>query len=591
MTTSPREQERLAYLRSSGLLERAANAAMIRVPRLAARVFGVPMAFISLVDAERQWFKASVGLDIDSTERGDSFCQHTIEHRNPTVVEDAHFDQRFAGSPLVSGSPFIRFYAGAPLTLDGHAVGTLCIADSQPRHFDEMQRLLLADLAELVVADLSLQRLAGHVHEVTRLPNRAQLNQDLLDASTDSRAAGAPHSIAVVDVISNANVQAAVRAVGVAPMEAVLRVIADKLSAAMKDGDALYHISDTRFVVLFSEGEWSVHNARAHELHALLRKPFESDGVLVQLDLGMGLAHFALDKAAARDALRRALTALYQADVEQIPILWHSTAIDEPQRRAYRLLRSIPPGLAKGEFRLVYQPKFNARLRRFTGVEALARWNSESEGAVSPGEFVPLLEQTALIHDFTKWVLHTALAQIAAWRHNGLDLTVAVNVSSRNLEHPLFISVLRSALDLYGVPADRLHVEVTETATIVGTKSAAALEEIRSMGIPISLDDFGVGYSNFACLQSLPVQLLKIDQSLVHPIAEQPRALQLVRSLIQLGHALGYRMLAEGIESREVMELLEAEGCDAMQGYFLSRPIEADLLPDFIATALDPLRR
>jgi EAL domain-containing protein (putative c-di-GMP-specific phosphodiesterase class I) len=194
------------------------------------------------------------------------------------------------------------------------------------------------------------------------------------------------------------------------------------------------------------------------------------------------------------------------------------------------------------------------------------------------------MERTTLIHEFTEWILHRALEQLSAWRAQGIELTMAVNVSSRTLEHPLFLQALRNACALYQVHPQNLHIECTENAVMTGTRTAATLEAVRAMGIGISLDDFGVGYSNLACLHSLPVQLLKLDQSLIKPIATDERALKLVRSLIHMGHTLGYRLLAEGVETREVLDILKREGCDAVQGYYLSRPLEAEHVADFLKT-------
>jgi len=576
-----REQERLFFLRSTGLLDSKASEAFDRITRLAAELFQVPIALVSLVEEKRQWFKSCVGLETRETERSVSFCTHTIERATALVVEDAVQDARFADNPLVTGYPGIRFYAGVPLRLpSGHALGSLCIIDSQPRSFSDAELQRLQDLGALVMAQIDLHQMAGRVHEVTRLPNRGQLGEDLLEACTAEPAA--PRLLMLLDVMSHTQLQAAVRAIGIGPLESALRTIATKLVASIPADAALYHVGETRFAIVMAGGAQEDLCDVAAGLMLRMAEPFRAGAVTVQLELQAGLAPFTLVPASCNDVLRRATAALYQAGSEQRPMLWYCEEFDAPHRRAYALLRSIPLGLVAGDFRLVFQPKMNLHTGRIMGVEALARWRHPRHGDVPPGEFVEIMERTTLIHDFTEWVLHRALEQLALWRTQCIELTMSVNVSARNLEHPLFLQALRNACALYQIHPQNLHIECTEHAVMTGTRTAATLEAVRAMGIGIALDDFGVGYSNLACLHSLPVQLLKLDQSLIKPIAADVRAHKLVRSLIQMGHALGYRLLAEGVESKEVLDILKREGCDAVQGYYLSRPLEAQDVAAFL---------
>lgn len=579
-----REQQRLLLLRSTGLLDSTASEGFDRITRLASRVFEVPICLITLIDERRQWFKSCVGLDVSETPRSASFCAYSLREGAALVVPDARQDPRFVDNPLVTGPPGIRFYAGAPLTLaTGHILGNLCVIDTQPRSFSDGQLDMLQALAALVVSQIDLHQLAGRVHEVTRLPNRAQLAEDLAAAC---RGRAEPCVLMLLELMHGEQLQSALRAVGMAPLEDTLRTIAGQLVGWVQElnaSAALYHVGEGRFAVLLPQGAaHATADATAAGLLARLNQPFAVNGISVQLEADAGLVRFELRAGQVQDVLRQATTALHQARVEHRPAAWYDASFDAPHRRAYALLRSIPAGLVAGEFRLVYQPKLDLRSGRFTGVEALARWRSPQHGEVSPGEFVRLIETTPLIHDFTEWVLHKALEQLAAWRAQGVPLAMAVNVSSRNLGHPRFLQILRNACALHQVPPAQLHIECTESDVIAGTRTAVALEAVRAMGIGISLDDFGTGYSNLACLHTLPVQLLKLDQSLIKPIATDARALALVRSLVQMGHTLGYRLLAEGVETAEVLQLLRREGCDAAQGYHLSRPLEAAALPDFL---------
>lgn len=577
-----REQERLFFVRSTGLLDTKASESFDRITRLAATLFHVPIAAISIVAEKRQWFKSQVGLEIQETDRSDSFCTHTIEAPDALIVENALDDPRFACNPLVTGSPRIRFYAGVPLLLpSGHALGSLCIIDSKRRSFGEHETRLLRDLAGLVMAQIDLHQMAGRINDVTRLPNRAQLAEDLLQAC--ETVPGSTATLVLIDVMSNAQVQSAVRAVGISPLEAVLRTIASTLVTSLTGNSHLYHVGETRFAVVLRDDAVMDHHDWAARLLSQMSEPFITPGgISVQLDVKAGLVRFHHSPAEVSDVLRKATTALFQADAEQRPWVSYSPEFDEPHQRAFSILRAIPRSLAEGEFRLVYQPKMNLHTGRISGVEALARWRHPQHGDVSPTEFVGLMERTTLIQDFTEWILHKALEQQSHWRSQGIELTVAVNVSSRNLEHPMFLKMLRNACALHQVHPSSLHIECTENAVMTGTLTALALDAIRAMDIGVSLDDFGIGYSNLSCLHSLPVQLLKLDQTLIKPIASDERALKLVIALIQMGHSLGYRLLAEGVETAEVFDLLKVHGCDAVQGYYISRPIEAQDIPAFL---------
>ena len=576
-----RERQRLELLACTRLLDTEENAAFDRITRLAADLFDMPIALVSLVDRRRQWFKSRIGIEVRETARSSSFCSHAIEQPGVMVIEDATADPRFADNPHVVGPPHVRFYAGAPLRLaSGHSLGSLCVLDHQPRTFSERDRERLADLAALVVAQIDLHQMAGRVDSVTHLPNRMKLHEDLerLCILHPRERRG----LLLLDVMGHAQLQAAVRAVGIRPLEGTLREIAAMLRTIIRPGTALYHVSETRFAMLADDAPREVHEAAAKQMLGAMRAPFTSGGITVELDVQCGLVEFALLPDDAADVLRRATSAMHESIALGRSPLWHGSCFDAAHQRAFSLLREVLPGLQRGEFRLVYQPKLNLRSGRYAGVEALARWAHPERGNVSPGEFIPLIESTTLIHDFTPWVIDTALAQLGRWLAQGIDVTIAVNVSSRNLDQPGFHEFVRGACERHGIAPARLHIECTEHSIMTSATTQAALEALQAMDVQISLDDFGMGFSNLSCLSTLQVSLLKIDQSLVFPIAKDARARQLVASLIQMGHALGYRMLAEGVEDRDVFDLLVAADCDALQGYFLSRPLEAPAALEFL---------
>lgn len=580
------EKARLLVLEATKLVDSPATEDFDRITHLAAELFNVPTALISLVTEDRQWFKSKVGMEACETERGVAFCDHTIRTSDVMIVPDATKDRRFRHNRLVQGEQAIRFYAGAPLiTQSGHALGSLCVIDSKPRQFSEGETKLLRDLAMMVMAQVERAMSVGRVNEITHMPNRAQLKGDLEDLARAGDPG--PRSLVLLDIMSGEQLQAALLALGVSALERSVRLIAARLSSFLGKGTTLYHVSETRFAFLL-QGERQEMAAQIEAMVRRMREPFHIDGISFQIETRCGSVLFDAVAGQTEDLLRMATSALVQPAVEGALFHWHRPETDAPHKRAYALVRTIPESLENGEFRLVYQPKLDVAKRRCSGVEALIRWCHPVLGNVSPTEFIPAIEKTQAIHQVTDWVLNTALAQIAAWQSQGLFLTVAVNVSARNLELPGFARTIHDACVRHGVQPRWLHIECTENTVLTGTRTARTLEEIESLGVQISLDDFGIGYSNIACLNRLPVNLLKLDRSLVAPIAVDFRALTLAQSLITFGHSLGYRMLGEGVEDEETYRLLVEAGCDAIQGYFVSKPMEADGVLPFMRAQLPP---
>lgn len=568
------EHRRLAALQATGLLDTPPSEEFDRITRLASQLFGVPIALVSLVDADRQWFKSRVGLAVRETCREDAFCDRTIRTTEVTVVEDALADPRFAQNPLVLGSPHIRFYAGAPLILrGGHALGSLCLIDTVPRTFGIAQQRQLEDLAALVMAQIDLQCSSARVDEATLLPNRAQLLQDLVGLCRADP--GGQRVLALLELLPHDGLMDAIRAVGMQPIERLTYEAGQRLAHFLGAESRIYHTSVARLALVLQPEAGDTLRDFARQLLDTFLAPLSagSSGMVINQRRRLGLAPFRLESADAIDALRRANAALYQYPSPDTAICDYDAAVDAGYRRSYELIASVPRALAAGEFRLVYQPQFERATTRYTSVEALLRWDHPQLGPVPPGDFIPLLEKTIHIQAVTRWVLDTALAQIRAWEDAGLVVNVAINVSPRNLEQPDFVDTLREACARHHMAPSRLEIECTENAVLTEGPTLRGINEARALGVRVALDDFGTGYCNFGCLYGLSAEVLKLDQALIRPIGSDARALDVVRGMVQLGHTLGYRLLAEGVETAEVFDQLMLLGCDQVQGYYLSRPL------------------
>lgn len=298
-------------------------------------------------------------------------------------------------------------------------------------------------------------------------------------------------------------------------------------------------------------------------------------------DPAFGLYAYAAGEVAPRDAFRRLADACEDARTSEAARASYCAARDEQNARSFRILNDFSAALcAPGQLHLVYQPRIDLASGRRVGAEALLRWTHPELGQIPPGEFIPLIEQTALARPLTEWVVGSALAQLGAWRRSGLGLAVAVNASAANLVEQDFAERLLRAIDDAGVDAHGLELEFTESAIANDTRRAIEqLVELRRHGVAIAIDDFGTGYSNLSCVQQLPVSILKIDRSFTGRLPHSARDCTLVGAVVTMAHDLGYRVVAEGIETPEALELLISLGCDEGQGYLFSPPVPAREVP------------
>lgn len=570
---SVNEEARLKALRDLKLLDTPPSESFDRLTRLASQLLSAPVSTISLTDHDRQWFKSRVGVDLTEIPRDKAPCTYAIQDRGLFVVPDLTMDARFCDSPLAQAG--IRFYAGAPLfTRAGYGLGTLCVADVMPRQITDDQARGLQDLAAMVMTQIELQTMIGRVEATSGYPNQHQLLDDLDERG---RAGGGPVSMLLVEFASAAHARRGLRVLGPSGVENFVRQALERVQARIGNAARLYHVGELRCVVLLAATAPHDLDSLAAALAEDLRPPIASHGVPLAPNPAIGLYTFAAGEVAPRDALRRLVNACEDARTSEGGRASYCVARDAQNARSLRILNDFAAALcAPGQLHLVYQPRIALASGRRVGVEALLRWAHPELGRIPPGEFIPLIEQTALARPLTEWVVGSALAQLGAWRRSGLDLAVAVNASAINLEERDFARRLLRAIDDAGVDARDLELEFTESAIANDTRRVIEqLDELRRHGVAIAIDDFGTGRSNLSCVQQLPVSILKIDRSFTARLPHSSRDRTLVGAVVSMAHDLGYRVVAEGIETREALELLVALGCDEGQGYLFSPPLPA----------------
>jgi diguanylate cyclase (GGDEF)-like protein len=367
--------------------------------------------------------------------------------------------------------------------------------------------------------------------------------------------------------------------------------VGERLRGALREADTVARLGGDEFAVLApgatAEGAAWV----ADKLRAALQQPLSVDGVALDLDASIGIALYPDHGDDAAQLLQHADVAMYVAKQAHVGFMVYDPAVDRHSPRRLALLGGLRRALDRGELVLHYQPKADLRTGQVLGVEALVRWQHPDHGLLGAGEFIPLAERTGLIHPLTRWVLDAALGQAAAWQRAGHRLSVAVNVSTRCLLDPAFSDQVRDQLAAWQVPPHLLVLELTESAVMADpARALEVLGRLHALGVGLSVDDFGTGYSSMAYLKELPVDELKIDRSFVGQMATSQSDAVIVRSTIDLGHNLGLRVVAEGVETQHAWEQLTALGCDTAQGYYLGRPVPAEELEAQLGQPAPPER-
>jgi diguanylate cyclase (GGDEF)-like protein len=409
---------------------------------------------------------------------------------------------------------------------------------------------------------------------LTGLPNRALIMDRIEQLLARNRRQGTVGAAFFVDLDEFKNVN---DTLGHAAGDRLLQAVAERLTTGLRDADTIGRMGGDEFVVL-SDGAslQSAPELVAERILEIMRQPFDIDGAVaptvITTTIGIAVGY----REVPEQLLRDADMALYQAKAagKNCYEVFHPE-METTILRRYELEFDLRSALEGGQFRLVYQPVYDLSDLTLTGVEALLRWDHPTMGEVQPSGFVPLLESSGQIVDVGRWVLREACTQMATWRAEGYDLTVAVNVSGRQLDRDTVVAHVREALETSGLDPAALIIEVTETALMRNVDTTARrLRELKALGVQMAIDDFGTGYSSLAYLQRFPVDCLKIDRSFIETISQSRESDALVHTLVQLGKDLGLKTLAEGVETTRQLDHLRSEDVNEAQGYLLARPLD-----------------
>jgi diguanylate cyclase (GGDEF)-like protein/PAS domain S-box-containing protein len=431
------------------------------------------------------------------------------------------------------------------------------------------------DITERKEWEEALEHQALH-DALTDLPNRTLLHDRLRQAILAAHRDSLPLALAVMDLDRFKEVN---DALGHAAGDLLLQQVGMRLRRALRAADTVARLGGDEFAVLLPTANAEGATLAASKLLHALEQPFIVEGQSLVVGASVGIALCPEHGEDAETLLRRADVAMYVAKRTGSGCATYTLEHDQHSRGRLALVGELRQAIEHDVLVLHYQPLIDLDTRRTTCLEALVRWQHPRHGLLLPDQFIPLAEQTGLIKPLSPWVLNAALRQCQGWRAAGLDVLVAVNLSMRNVHDAQLPDTIAELLKTWDLDPRWLTVEITESAVMADPPRAMEiLTRLRAMDVRIAIDDFGTGYSSLSYLRRLPVDVLKVDKSFVRDMATNESDATIVRSVIDLGHDLGLRVIAEGVEDEATWHLLAVLGCDGAQGNYLSRPLPpADL--------------
>lgn len=616
ITERKESADRIAHLSRVYAMLSGVNSLIVRVRdrdelfreacRVAVEVGGFQMALIALVNShtlliepaasagKNEEILAAINSLVSSPENSSStMVARAVRERRPIVANDSQFDSQVLLRDKYTRAG-VRSIAVLPLLVADEAVGALALYAGEREFFhkDEMTQLtsLSDDIAfaiDYIDKQDRLQYIAFY-DEITGLANRRLFNERVAQYL---RGAAGGRSILAVGVLDLERFKNINHSLGRSKGDALLRQVAHWMTLHLGDAGMLARVDADHFAFVLTDinHEREVSRIVENLMEDLAKHSFVLDEAMLRITAKAGVAIYPDDGAVAETLFRSAEIALLKAKASGDRYMLFAEKMGDTIVIKTTLESQLRDAIDKGEFVLHYQPKVSLLTGKLTGAEALIRWNDPKTGLVPPVRFIPILEETGLIFEAGRWALHKAVEDHLRWRAAGLPaVRVAVNVSPLQLSDRRFVTEIREAIEIDAHAAAGLELEITETTIMKDLgHSIATLRQIRDLGVTIAIDDFGTGFSSLRYLAKLPVDTLKIDRSFIADMTTGPRGLALLSTIINLGQALGLKLVAEGVETEEQARLLRLLKCDEMQGYLFGRPAPVD---NFEASYLIPMK-
>jgi len=554
---------------------------------LASQALGIPGSFISVLDDEHQYIKAAHNFYLSQSTRHESLCRYAVDSDSAVVIPDTWLDERFAKHPLIVGAPYIRFYAGVPLKNSaGMVLGTLCVTDTAPHSFRDDQVATLNMLAALVTSFLDAWFSADFTDPVTNLPNRQRLIRDLqfIALSGDT----SPRRLVLIDCIDMPRAWELARAMGMGQVESLLKDVATLLPLRLRPapGEILYTVATGRFALLTRQesrlsAEWVAGQLAGISVDL-------GEGLTAALMTHAGEARFITGTIPAQMILHRAANALHEAIARDVASLCFNEGADTRQAQDGLLMHELAVAIRQDKgLWLAYQPKICLHSGQPVGLEALIRWQHPQHGELSPAQFLPLAEQTALPAELTTWVMDQAIIRLSRLRNSYIQLPVTITVGYSDFSRAGFADELEGKMAKAKLPVSLLGIECSETERMLENPAAMrCLERLKLHGFAISLDDVDSGYRHISSLQHLSPDSIKLDGLLIREISGDTASRLIIRRIIAMLKDQDYRVFAAGGEPVESVALLNGSASSLSQGYFYSKPLREAALDEWLGWRL-----
>jgi diguanylate cyclase (GGDEF)-like protein len=478
-----------------------------------------------------------------------------------------------------------------PLQVEGKIIGAMTVLAAEPEAFGPAEVELLSELGSDLSygianlrtrvrhreAEATIKRLAFY-DTLTGLPNRTLLMQELDRVLEAARARNTPVEVLHLELGRFGEIN---RVFGYACGDQLLLELVRRIGAVLPPRTIFARLGEAEFsVVLPGCAVDAIDQAR--DLIALMEEPIAIAEGMIDARIGVGIAIFPGHGTDAATLVRRAAAALHQSNHSYGGYAMHTGGLERDNHRRLRLIGDLHRAVRQHELQLFCQPKAEITSGAICGVEALIRWQHPEHGMIPPTDFIPLAEQAGTITPVTHWIMDAAFHQSYLWHQAGLQLPMAVNLSAHDLYNPHLVDRVNGLFSTWGLPPELIQFELTESALMAEPASALkTVCRLKDIGVQLFVDDFGTGYSGLSYLHRLPVDGIKIDQSFVMPMVSNSDSAVIVSSTIDLGHNLGLKVVAEGVENEAILRRLAALGCDVAQGYLIGKPMPSSILQEW----------
>jgi diguanylate cyclase (GGDEF)-like protein len=491
---------------------------------------------------------------------------------------------------LATGNRTARAPRGGAAEIDTLAESINAMADQVVAAETEL-RAHQAELEKHVAERTRQLHHLAHHDPLTQLPNRRQLSTRLGGALSRATTTNQQLALLFVDLDNFKSIN---DTLGHNFGDRVLQLVAERLRTAAGPRSLLARLGGDEFTVLIEDVKSHEEVLdRANEIVLALQQPLSIKGRVLSTSASVGASIYPEHASDADSLLRAADVALFRAkELGRNRCALYRPSLYDAAAQRFRLEQSLRRAVEAGDLMLMYQPQIALHTFEPVGVEALLRWRKPDGRIATATEFIHIAEKTGMMHELTEWVLRAATSAVAAWRAQGwARASVAINVSPQQLFEGNFVDHVKQALEVTGLPASALELELTESVFQTGASTIDALGKLRKMGVAIALDDFGIGYSSLTSLEQLPITRVKLDRMLVESVDSSPRSAAIARSIIALCHGLGLQVIAEGVERGPQLEFLSKCGPVGVQGYLLAHAVEADQVAAETSSASERARK